>query len=36
MKKLTLFQVLKMHSLVIQQTGGIDGLRDEWLRSSLY
>lgn len=29
MKRLTKAQVLQMHSLLIKQTGGIDGIRDE-------
>ena len=31
MKRLTKTQILKMHSLLIQETGGSDGIRDEEL-----
>ena len=31
MKRLTKIQILKMHSLLIQKTGGSDGIRDEEL-----
>lgn len=34
MKRLTQTQVLQMHSLLIKQTGGIDGLRDQGLLDS--
>ena len=34
MKRLTQTQILNMHSLLIKQTGGIDGLRDEGLLDS--
>lgn len=34
MKRLTQSQILQMHSLLIKQTGGIDGLRDEGLLDS--
>ncbi len=34
MKRLTKTQVLKMHSLLIQKTGGSDGVRDEGLLDS--
>jgi len=31
MKRLTKTQILKMHSLLIQETGGSNGIRDEEL-----
>ena len=34
MKKLTREQVIKMHSLLIEKTGGSDGIRDEKLLDS--
>lgn len=34
MKRLTKTQILKMHSLLIQKTGGSDGVRDEGLLDS--
>ncbi len=34
MKRLTKTQILKMHSLLIQETGGSDGIRDEGLLDS--
>lgn len=34
MKRLTQTQILNMHSLLIKQTGGFDGLRDEGLLDS--
>lgn len=34
MKRLTKTQILKMHSLLIQETGGSDGVRDEGLLES--
>ncbi len=34
MKRLTKTQILKMHSLLIQETGGSDGVRDEGLLDS--
>jgi len=34
MKRLTKTQILKMHSLLIQKTGGSDGIRDEGLLDS--
>lgn len=34
MKRLTETQILKMHSLLIQKTGGSDGVRDEGLLDS--
>lgn len=34
MKRLSKSHVLKMHSLLIQETGGIDGVRDEGLLDS--
>jgi death-on-curing protein len=34
MKRLTETQILKMHSLLIQKTGGSDGIRDEGLLDS--
>ena len=34
MKRLTKIQILKMHSLLIQKTGGSDGVRDEGLLDS--
>ena len=34
MKRLTQIQILNMHRLLIKQTGGIDGLRDEGLLDS--
>ncbi len=34
MKRLTKTQILKMHSLLIQKTGGSDGVKDEGLLDS--
>lgn len=34
MKRLTQSQILKMHSLIIQKTGGSDGVRDKGLLDS--
>ena len=34
MKRLTKTQILKMNSLLIQKTGGSDGIRDEGLLDS--
>ncbi len=34
MKRLTKIQILKMHSLLVQETGGSDGIRDEGLLDS--
>jgi death-on-curing protein len=34
MKRLTKNHILKMHSLLIQETGGIHGIRDEGLLDS--
>ena len=34
MKRLTKTQILKMHSPIIQKTGGSDGVRDERLLDS--
>lgn len=34
MKKLTKFQVIQIHSMLIQETGGIDGIRDDGLLDS--
>ena len=34
MKRLTKFQVIQIHSMLIQETGGIDGIRDEGLLDS--
>lgn len=34
MKRLTKTQILKMHSLLIEETGGSDGIRDEGLLDS--
>ena len=36
MKRLTKTQILKMHSLLIQKTGGSDGVRDEGLLDSAF
>lgn len=34
MKRLTKFQVIQIHSILIQETGGIDGIRDDGLLDS--
>lgn len=34
MKRLTKTQILNMHSLLIKETGGSDGIRDEGLLDS--
>lgn len=34
MKRLTKSQVIQIHSILIQETGGIDGIRDEGLLDS--
>ncbi|MGD9567486.1 MAG: type II toxin-antitoxin system death-on-curing family toxin [Sedimentibacter sp.] len=34
MKRLTKFQVIQIHSMLIQETGGIDGIRDDGLLDS--
>jgi death-on-curing protein len=34
MKRLTKTQVINMHNLLIQETGGSDGIRDEGLLDS--
>lgn len=34
MKKLTKFQVVQIHNMLIQETGGANGIRDEGLLDS--
>lgn len=34
MKRLTKFQVIQIHSMLVQETGGIDGIRDDGLLDS--
>lgn len=34
MKKLTKFQVIQIHNMLIQETGGANGIRDEGLQDS--
>ncbi|MDD2494301.1 MAG: type II toxin-antitoxin system death-on-curing family toxin [Tissierellia bacterium] len=34
MKRLTKFQVIQIHSMLIQETGGIDGIQDDGLLDS--